>query len=166
MAQISLCRVDARMVHGQVATNWVGFTHSKRIIIVDDTVAADSFMTQVMEMATPSQTTLSVYTVADAVEEWKKDQFGSVGPVMVIFRTIDSAYAAFRSGFDFKELMVGGVPSGNGRIKVHGPIHISEDEAQKLNELDQSGVYVYFKVVLNTNHEDWSSVKKHHFPNL
>ncbi|RGV97086.1 PTS mannose/fructose/sorbose transporter subunit IIB [Ruminococcus sp. AF14-10] len=166
MAKIALCRVDGRMVHGQVATNWVGFTHSQRIIIIDDTVAADPFMTQVMEMAAPSQTVLSVYTVAKAVEEWKKDEFGPKGPVMIIFKTIATAYEAFRQGFNFKELMVGGVPSGNGRIKVHGPIHIDQDEAKMLNELDQLGVYVYFKVVLNTNHEDWSIVKKRHFPNM
>ena len=166
MAKIALCRVDARMVHGQVATNWVGFTHSQHIIIIDDTVAADPFMTQVMEMAAPSQTELSVYTVAKAVEEWKKDEFGPKGPVMIIFKTIATAYEAFRQGFNFEELMVGGVPSGNRRIKVHGPIHIDQDEAKMLNELDQLGVYVYFKVVLNTNHEDWSIVKKRHFPNM
>jgi len=166
MAKLVLVRVDARMVHGQVATNWVGFTHANRIIIIDNAVAADPFMSQVMQMAAPSQTTLDVYTVEKAVEEWKRNEFGNGGPVMIIFKTISTAYEAYRQGFGFGELMVGGVPSGQGRVKVHGPVHISEEEAVQLNELSESGVYVYFKVVLNTNHEDWKVVKDRHFPKI
>ena len=44
MANISLIRIDSRLIHGQVITKWVKIAKANRIIIIDDELAQDDFM--------------------------------------------------------------------------------------------------------------------------
>ena len=43
MRNIVLARVDDRLIHGEVVTAWTPSLSANRIVIVDDTVAADKF---------------------------------------------------------------------------------------------------------------------------
>ena len=45
---IVLCRVDERLIHGQVMTAWVKKAWIKKIILVDDELASDDFMKEVL----------------------------------------------------------------------------------------------------------------------
>ncbi len=36
MANIVLCRIDSRLIHGQVVTKWVGQSQANRIAVVSD----------------------------------------------------------------------------------------------------------------------------------
>ena len=38
MRNIVWCRVDDRLIHGEVVTAWTPYTHANRIVIVDDEV--------------------------------------------------------------------------------------------------------------------------------
>ena len=41
MAELALVRIDARMIHGQVVTQWIKRLSCTRIIMVDDQFSAD-----------------------------------------------------------------------------------------------------------------------------
>ena len=43
-------RIDDRLIHGQVMTGWSKVYNAKRIIVVDDATAANSFLCQVMAL--------------------------------------------------------------------------------------------------------------------
>ena len=47
MANISLIRIDSRLIHGQVITKWVKIAKANRIIIIDDELAQDDFMASI-----------------------------------------------------------------------------------------------------------------------
>ncbi len=44
MANIVLCRIDSRLIHGQVVTKWVGQSQANRIAVVSDELDSDPFM--------------------------------------------------------------------------------------------------------------------------
>ena len=48
MRNIVLARVDDRLIHGEVVTAWTPSLSANRIVIVDDTVAADKFNKRVL----------------------------------------------------------------------------------------------------------------------
>ena len=54
MAELALVRIDARMIHGQVVTQWIKRLSCTRIIMVDDQFSADPFMSKVLVMAVSS----------------------------------------------------------------------------------------------------------------
>lgn len=47
MTNIKLARVDFRLMHGQVVTNWIKQVSADAILIVDDKLASDKFLAQV-----------------------------------------------------------------------------------------------------------------------
>ncbi len=51
MTEIKLIRIDFRLMHGQVVTNWIKQVSADSILIVDDKLAADKFLAQVFLMA-------------------------------------------------------------------------------------------------------------------
>uniref|UniRef100_UPI0015929EE8 PTS sugar transporter subunit IIB n=1 Tax=Salmonella enterica TaxID=28901 RepID=UPI0015929EE8 len=51
MANIVLCRIDSRLIHGQVVTKWVGQSQANRIAVVSDELDADPFMKNIYLMA-------------------------------------------------------------------------------------------------------------------
>ena len=82
MANLALVRVDNRLIHGQVATGFIGKLGVGKIVVIDDKTATNEFARDVLALAVPPGVTLEVYTAAQAAEVWKKDQFGT-GTVMV-----------------------------------------------------------------------------------
>ena len=45
MAEIVLCRIDSRLIHGQVMTKWVNQSQANKIVVVSDELANDKFPT-------------------------------------------------------------------------------------------------------------------------
>ncbi len=50
---IVLCRVDSRLIHGQVVTKWVKQAQANRIVVVSEELEKDEFMRSVYLMAAP-----------------------------------------------------------------------------------------------------------------
>ena len=51
MSNIVLARIDDRLIHGQVMTAWVQYTGGNEIVIADDKVANDPFLSAVITRA-------------------------------------------------------------------------------------------------------------------
>ena len=77
MGTINLVRIDDRLIHGQVMTKWSKGMGTNAIYVIDDVTAADDFMKDIY-ISTNSSANLKieVYSVDEAVEEYKKNQYG------------------------------------------------------------------------------------------
>ncbi|MDL2220125.1 PTS sugar transporter subunit IIB [Eubacteriales bacterium OttesenSCG-928-N14] len=166
MAELSLVRIDSRLIHGQVLIMWTKIFPSKRILIIDDEIAQDPFMFQILSMAAPPQMAVEVFSTSDAAEQWKKDQFGSIGPVFVIFKNVPMMFDAYNKGFKFENLQLGGIGGGAGRITVHGNISLNEEDARMLQELHEGGLNISLQVTPDTTVRDWPSTKEKFFQNV
>ncbi len=67
MSEIVLTRIDDRLIHGQVMTAWVKKTRANQILIVDEEVAKDDFMSEILKMSAPSGIDILVKGLMDAV---------------------------------------------------------------------------------------------------
>ena len=76
------------------------------------------------------------------------------------------AYKAYKAGFNYPELQVGGIGGGPGRKNVMGPISFDDDDAAKLDELVKDGLVAYFQPVPDDKKVPWADVKAKHYPNL
>ena len=57
MPNIVLTRIDNRLVHGQVATQWCGSIGANLILVANDEVAGNTLRQGLMDMAAPSYAT-------------------------------------------------------------------------------------------------------------
>lgn len=166
MAQVSLIRIDTRLIHGQVITQWIKQCKAKRIIVIDNAIVKDPMMCKIFEMAVPAGIKLKNLSVDQAADWWKNDQFGPVGPVMVLFRDVPSAHETFVKGFDYKELQIGGIGGGAGRKQVHGPVTLNESDAKLLQEIAAGGVEIVMQSTMDEPIAKWSDIKAKYFPNI
>lgn len=97
MANITLTRIDSRLIHGQVIVKWSRIANGNRIVIVDDELEKDSFMVDIYQMAAPSGMSVEIYSTTRAAEEFKKDKIGE-GKILLLFRTLAQATKAYEEG--------------------------------------------------------------------
>ena len=48
--EIGLIRVDSRLIHGQVITKWLNYSKANVIVVVDDELSKDSFMSEINKL--------------------------------------------------------------------------------------------------------------------
>lgn len=72
-----LCRVDDRLIHGQVVLGWGRPLGLERIVLVDDEVAANDWEQELYRMAVPGGIEVVFASVADAASRlgaWHADR--------------------------------------------------------------------------------------------
>lgn len=147
MAELSLIRVDQRMVHGQVCVKWTSFSKATKIICVDDGVAANETMKKIYKLAAPANVKCLVYSVDRCIEKWNENQFND-GVCMVLFKTIDTCYRAYKAGFPIKKLQLGNVPKGSEPVTSLGnEVHVTDQELELIKKMASEGVEIEIRTI-------------------
>ncbi len=146
---VKMIRIDDRLIHGQIVAAWAKSLSIKRIWIVDDGVAKDTFITNVMKMVAPPDTELTI-TGTDEVGRLLPQLDSSDKNILILVKYPKVAKLLFDSGVLLRELNVGGMGANAERRKLFKNISASEEERKTLIELKEEGVKVYFQV---TPHE-------------
>ena len=142
-------RIDSRYVHGQVGARIVRQFNVSKIVIIDDKIAADEFMTSIFKMASVSAKVV-VYSVEKAISRYKEGKLKD-GNLMLLFGNVDTAYRTYKE-IKFEELDVGSIKGDDreGTKLVTNMIYITEEEGKKLAEMKKEGCNVYFQSVPDT----------------
>lgn len=146
MANIALCRIDSRLIHGQVVTKWVGQSQANRIAVVSDELEADPFMKSIYLMAAPPNVKVDCYGNQSFAAAWRENQLGE-GSVLVLFPNLVTVQQAVVDGFDVKNIQVGGLGGGPNRKAVFQNITLDEADVAILRDLQQRGVTVFFQTI-------------------
>lgn len=146
MAKIVLCRIDSRLIHGQVVTKWVGQSQANRIAVVSDELEADPFMKSIYLMAAPPNVKVDCYGNQSFAAAWRENQLGE-GNVLVLFPNLATVQQAVVDGFDVKNIQVGGLGGGPNRKAVFQNITLDEADVAILRDLQQRGVTVFFQTI-------------------
>lgn len=164
MAEIRLIRADFRLIHGQVITKWINQSGADRIIIIDDVLSQDEFMSSIYTMSAPMGFVVEIYSVEEACSRWKQNRLGD-GNLFVLFSNVDQIYKAFQGGFPFRTLQIGGLGSAPGRRIVYGAITMDEHDVRLLKHMQDSGTLITLHQVPDEPKMDFSTMlRKTDFP--
>lgn len=145
MKNIVFIRIDDRLIHGQVITAWSKIVSADRILVIDDEVASDPFMTKVLKIAAPSSVNVDAYDIKEAIEFLKGEDKGD--KIMVLVKYPDTVLSLVENGIPIKELNVGGMGAKPGRKALYKNIAISEDEKLVFRKLIEHNVNVSIQIV-------------------
>ena len=140
--KIVMSRVDERLVHGQVIASWTKILAVKYIMVIDDQLAQDSFMSTVLSMAAPSGV-----KVPTAVKKLQAEPADSGLNTMLLFKTPKYALEILKQGIALKELNVGNMGAGPGRKALSRNVYASPEEIEIFQQLLAAGVDVYLQMV-------------------
>lgn len=120
---------------------WCKHLQINRIAIVDDGIAADSFMQEVLKLAAPKGLRVDVYAIAQAVSVLNQDA-ASARTTMILVKSPAAARQLYEGGLTYAALNVGGIGSGPGRKNIFKNISASEQELATLKALMDKGVQI------------------------
>lgn len=159
MAKIVLCRVDSRLIHGQVVTKWVNQSKANRIVVVSDELDADPFMKSIYMMSAPPSVKVDCYSLKGAVNAWKENAFGQ-GNILLLFPGLVSLHEAINSGLSIEEIQVGGLGGGPKRKVVFQNITLDEKDAEILKELGNKNIKIFFQTIPEDKPQNLTDILK------
>lgn len=152
MKNIAFVRIDDRLIHGQVMTQWVKTRYFNTILIVDDATAKDDFLSMVATMAVPKEFKGIVHTVEDATKYLLSE--GKDEVVLVLVRTVNVINQLVENGVPIPELNVGGIGMKPGRTTIYRNIALNQEEKDLFKKLISNGMKVTVQIVPNDTATD------------
>jgi len=150
-------RIDDRLIHGQVIAIWCRHQRFTRVVVVDDGVAADPFMRDVLTLAAPPGLAVQVLSLAEGLRE-----LGVGRPdrptTMVLLKSPSAAQRLYEGGVTFNRLNIGGVGGGPGRHTLFRNIALSDEELAILESLLARGVQITLLTVPGEKAKDFADL--------
>lgn len=139
---IVLCRVDDRLIHGQVVVGWGQALAITRIILVDDQVAGSSWEQDLYRMAVTPEISIDFASVADAATAmpgWRDDSRRTV----LLTGDLDTMAALHRTDpAVVHRINLGGVHHRPGRRERLPFLYLTDEEMRRLTALESSGAEI------------------------
>ena len=154
MKNIVWTRIDDRLIHGQVMTQWIQHCGANEVVIVDDGVAKDSFIQMVMKSSVPNKITLKVFSTKDAIDYLNGDAGNE--KILILVKVPKVLVQLVDAGVKLDFVNVGGMGAKAGRKSLFKNVSASEDEKNDLKNLIDRGVKVFFRVIVSEGEEDVS----------
>lgn len=137
--KIKHARVDTRLLHGQVATNWSKAIAPDRIIVVSDNVSHDALRKQLIIEAAPPGIKAHVIPMKKMLEVVKDVRFGDT-TAFLLFETPQEALEAIKGGVDIKTLNIGSMAHSQGKVAVNKVLSLDAKDVECFEELKKLGV--------------------------
>lgn len=100
------CRIDGRLIHGQVANLWAGKLNVSRIMVVDDEVVNNDIEKSGLKLATPPGVKLSILPVEKAAANILAGKYDSQR-LFIVARKPDRFLGLVEAGVPLETLNVG-----------------------------------------------------------
>ncbi len=144
---IVLVRVDDRLIHGQVVTQWISHTQTNIIYIVDDILANDAFMKNMLVNMAPAGTVVKVVTTEAACENMHKVEGNKDLKAMIITNTPEPILSMVNAGVKITDVVLGGMGARSDRKRIFKTVAISQSEKESIESLMDKGVNVICHIV-------------------
>lgn len=149
---IVLARIDNRLIHGQVATQWNGSVGGNLILVANDEVANNTMRQNLMDMAAPTgvQTRyFSLQKTIDIIHKASERQH-----IFLVVETPQDALRLVEGGVPITKLNVGNMHMAEGKRQVATSVAVDDDDVAAFRKLQELGVELVIQRVPSTPVED------------
>ena len=134
-----LARIDTRLLHGQVATNWTKATNPNRIIVVSDSVSKDDLRKKLIEQAAPPGVRAHVMPLDKLVQVYNDPRFGDT-KALLLFENPQDALAVIEKGVEIPELNIGSMAHSVGKVQINNVLSVDQADVDTYKKLRDLGV--------------------------
>lgn len=156
--EIKNVRIDARGIHGQVATAWAPKLNIDRIMVIDDLAVKDETQKMALKMAKPNSVRLSILSSKKAVERLSNKDSYPGEKLLVILQRVETLKKLAELGYHFSDVNVGNVPNRPGTTSYRKTVHLTEEEAAIIKELIHEGTHFTAQMVPNDAKVDFNAI--------
>ena len=148
MPNIVLTRIDNRLIHGQVATQWCGVVGANLLLVANDKVAGDEFRQGLMNMAAPAYAQTRFFTIEKACAI-----IGKASPaqkIAIICENPQDVLRLVEGGVPITKLNIGNMHMAEGKPQVATSVAVDDDDVACFKKLQELGVELEIKRVPDT----------------
>ncbi|MGK8933090.1 PTS system mannose/fructose/N-acetylgalactosamine-transporter subunit IIB [Pluralibacter gergoviae] len=143
---ITLARIDDRLIHGQVTTVWSKVANAQRIIICNDDVYNDEVRRTLLRQAAPPGMKVNVVNIEKAVAVYHNPQYADE-KVFYLFTNPQDAFSMVEQGVKITTLNIGGMAWRPGKKQLTKAVSLDDNDINAFYKLEQAGVTLDLRVV-------------------
>lgn len=144
---ITFCRIDDRLIHGQVVTTWVNTQKIQQIIVLNDEVASDKIQRNILAMTAPQGIKVQAFGIEHFGEIIKKTTI--TRRTMLLFTNSVDVIRSIEAGVNIPKLNVGGMRFQEGRERLTKTVSVTSEERIAFEKIIARGIPVTVQMVPN-----------------
>lgn len=138
MANIVLTRIDNRLIHGQVATQWAGNLGVNLLLVANDDVAKNPMRQGLMDMAAPNYAQTRYWTIQKTIDTIHKASERQ--KIFMICESPQDVLALVEGGVPIKKVNIGNMHMAEGKRQIVGSVAVDDDDVAAFRKLQDLGV--------------------------
>lgn len=138
MPNIVLTRIDNRLVHGQVATQWCGAIGANLILVANDEVAGNSLRQGLMNMAAPAYAAMRYWTIQKTIDTIHKASARQL--IFIVCENPQDVVKLVEGGVPIKKVNIGNMHMAEGKRQVAGSVAVDDADVAAFKRLQELGV--------------------------
>lgn len=138
---IRLCRVDHRLLHGQVAFSWTNAVGADCILVASDTVIHDEVWKTTLKLGKPAGVKLVIKSIDDsitAINSGVTDKY----KLMLVVQTIQDAERLSKACPSITSINLGGAKKKEGYRSIGKAVYIGSEEEKCIRNMLERGLEV------------------------
>ena len=143
MPDIRLTRIDNRLIHGQVATQWCGVVGANLLLVANDAVAADEFRQSLMNMAAPAYAQTRFFTIQKTIDIIHKASPNQ--HIAIICESPQDVLKLVEGGVPIKKVNIGNMHMSDGKRQAATSVAVDDDDVATFKKLQELGVELEIK---------------------
>ncbi len=141
MLNVVFARIDNRLLHGIVMTQYLPNTKAKRIMVIDDATANDQMRKDMMNLAKPSGFASSIITLETAKTNIQNNKYKDQ-PIFFLTKSPCTVLEIAKLGVKFPTLIMGCTDSLDNPVKLSPRCTITEEELEACRQLRDMGTVI------------------------
>ncbi|WP_124059356.1 PTS N-acetylgalactosamine transporter subunit IIB [Vaginisenegalia massiliensis] len=138
MPNILLTRIDNRLIHGQVATQWTGSIGANLLLVANDEVATNKMRQGLMDMAAPAGAQTRYFSLAKTIEIIHKA--ADRQKIFIIVESPQDVLTLVEGGVPIKKVNIGNMHMAEGKRQVAGSVAVDDQDVACFKKLQELGV--------------------------
>lgn len=145
MPNIILARIDNRLLHGQVATQWTKAIGANLILVANDEVAGNKMRQGLMDMAAPNGVDTRYWTIQKTIDTIHKA--ADRQKIFIIIESPEDALRLVEGGVPIKKVNVGNMHMSDGKRQVAGVVAVDDNDINAFKALREHGIELEIRKV-------------------
>lgn len=158
MPNIVLTRIDNRLIHGQVATQWCGVVGANLLLVAHDQVATDEFRQGLMNMAAPAYAQTRYFSIEKTCAIIGKAS--EAQKIAIICENPHDVLRLVEGGVPIKKLNIGNMHMADGKRQVATSVAVDDADVAAFKKLQELGVELEIRRVPDLAAEDINKLFK------
>ena len=153
---ILLTRIDNRLIHGQVATQWTSTIGANLILVANDNVASNQMRQKLMDMAAQQGVATRYFSVQKTIDVIHKASARQ--HIFLIVENPEDALRLVKGGVPIKKLNIGNMHMSEGKRQVATSVAVNDEDVAAFRALQDAGVELSIQRVPSTPVEPTSKL--------